>query len=119
MESKDCIKSGRKFSFLSFFIIVLFASACTQKTIIGHQDFVHLEKIDGVWWFVDGDVRRQGVGGALFAAGEAWAIEKGFTEIGSDTWLDNELSVKAHEGLGYEVVGRNVHFRKRLVESRE
>lgn len=32
----------------------------------------------------------------------------------SDTELDNDVSQAAHIALGYEVAGRNVHFRKQL-----
>lgn len=65
-------------------------------------------------WFVDEDLRGQGVGGALVQAMEAWAHEQGFTEIASDTWLDNETSIRAHLALGYEESERLVHFRKSL-----
>lgn len=65
-------------------------------------------------WFVDEDLRGQGVGGALVQAMEAWAREQGYTEIASDTWLDNETSIRAHLALGYEESERLVHFRKTL-----
>jgi len=35
-------------------------------------------------------------------------------EMASDALIDNELSQRAHEALGYEVVDRCVHYRKRL-----
>ena len=65
-------------------------------------------------WFVDEDLRQQGVGGLLVKAMEVWAREQGCTEIGSDTWLDNETSIQAHFALGYEESERLVHFRKTL-----
>ena len=65
-------------------------------------------------WFVDEDLRRQGVGGALVRAMEEWAREQGRTEMASDTWLDNETSIQAHLKLGYEESERLVHFRKPL-----
>lgn len=65
-------------------------------------------------WFVDKDLRQQGVGGMLVNAMEDWAREQGFTEIGSDTWLDNDTSIQAHIALGYEESERLVHFRKTL-----
>src|SRR5436305_858160 len=40
-------------------------------------------------WWVDADVRRQGVGRALVAAIEDWARSQGFHELGSDALLDN------------------------------
>ena len=35
-------------------------------------------------------------------------------EIASDATIDNELSQRAHEALGYQVVDRCVHYRKEL-----
>jgi len=35
-------------------------------------------------------------------------------EMASDTWVDNELSQRVHEALGYAVVDRCVHYRKSL-----
>jgi aminoglycoside 6'-N-acetyltransferase I len=65
-------------------------------------------------WYVDGDQRRMGVGGALVSAMEDWAREHGLTEMGSDTWLENEISITAHQKLGYIEMERLVHFAKKL-----
>jgi aminoglycoside 6'-N-acetyltransferase I len=65
-------------------------------------------------WFVYGDYRRTGVAAELVKAAENWARENGCTEMGSDTWLDNEVSIKAHQKLGYYEVERLVHFAKQL-----
>jgi aminoglycoside 6'-N-acetyltransferase I len=65
-------------------------------------------------WYVDEDLRRQGVGGALVHAVEDWARSQGCIEMASDTWLDNESSISAHLSLGYEESERLVHFRKSL-----
>ena len=65
-------------------------------------------------WFVYGDYRRTGVAAELVKAAENWAKEKGCTEMGSDTWLDNEVSIRAHQKLGYYEVERLVHFAKQL-----
>ncbi|MHB8778501.1 MAG: GNAT family N-acetyltransferase, partial [Anaerolineales bacterium] len=45
---------------------------------------------------------------------EDWARERGCTEMASDTWLDNEASIRAHLKLGYLEVERLVHFVKPL-----
>jgi aminoglycoside 6'-N-acetyltransferase I len=65
-------------------------------------------------WFVNDDLRGQGIAGVLTNAAENWAREKNCTEIASDTWLDNEASIRAHAKLGYYEVERLVHFVKQL-----
>jgi len=67
-------------------------------------------------WYVDSDLRRQGVGGLLVAAAEAWAREQGCTEMASDCLLENQVSLMAHLSLGYEEAERLIHFRKVIVE---
>lgn len=65
-------------------------------------------------WYVIPSYRRKRVGAQLIAAAEQWAREQGCSEMASDTWLDNPDSQCAHEALGFEVVDRCVHYRKRL-----
>jgi aminoglycoside 6'-N-acetyltransferase I len=65
-------------------------------------------------WFVDPDLREHGVGKALVKAAEEWASLHGLQEMGSDTWLENEVSIKAHKKMGYSEVERLVHFLKRF-----
>lgn len=65
-------------------------------------------------WYVDPDARRRGIGRALIAAAENWAIEQGCREMASDAELANTASQAAHGRLGYAEVGRSVHFRKPL-----
>ena len=65
-------------------------------------------------WFVDEDLREQGIGKALVKAAENWARSQGLTEIASDTWLDNEISIRAHLKMGYRETVRLVHFAMKL-----
>ncbi|HEY2981707.1 MAG TPA: aminoglycoside 6'-N-acetyltransferase [Anaerolineales bacterium] len=65
-------------------------------------------------WFVDEDLRGNGVGAGLVRAAEDWARGLGYEEMASDTWLDNEGSIEAHRKLGYEEAERLVHFAKWL-----
>lgn len=65
-------------------------------------------------WYVDEDLRGQGVGKALASAAEDWARSQGMTEMASDTWLENEVSIQAHLKMGYEETDRLVHFAKKL-----
>jgi len=65
-------------------------------------------------WYVRPEHRRTGVGRALIERAERWSREQGAVEIGSDTWVDHQLSIDAHLALGFEIAERAVHFRKRL-----
>ena len=68
-------------------------------------------------WFVDADVRRQGVGRALVAAAERWAAAQGCREMASDAHVDNAVSLAAHRALGFEEAGRAVQLRKWLTDA--
>jgi len=65
-------------------------------------------------WYVDEDLREKGIGKALVIAAENWARSQGLTEMASDTWLDNDVSIRAHLKMGYEEIERLVHFAKKL-----
>ncbi len=65
-------------------------------------------------WFVYPELRGSGVAGALVGAAEDWARGLGCTEMASDTWLDNAVSIRAHGKLGYQEAERLVHFVKQL-----
>ncbi|HKW00685.1 MAG TPA: GNAT family N-acetyltransferase [Vicinamibacterales bacterium] len=65
------------------------------------------------WYVVDAH-RGRGVGRQLVSAAEAWAREHGCREMASDTQVENDLSQRAHEALGYMVVDRCVNYRKAL-----
>lgn len=68
-------------------------------------------------WYVDADVRRQGIGAALVRAAEAWARERGYREFASDALLENLDSQRAHEALGFHEVERAVRYRKALAST--
>lgn len=65
-------------------------------------------------WYVEVEHRRRGVGAALVRAAEEWAKSQGCLEMASDTWLDNEVSQRAHRALGFEEVDRVVTYKKTL-----
>ncbi len=65
-------------------------------------------------WYVDPHVRGQKLGRELVGVAEQWAREKGMTEMASDTWLENDVSIQAHLRMGYAEAERLVHFVKRL-----
>ena len=65
-------------------------------------------------WFVAENIRGQKLGREMIITAENWAREHGCTEMGSDTWLDNDASIQAHKKTGYYEVDRLVHFLKKL-----
>jgi len=65
-------------------------------------------------WYVDEHVRGQKLGRAMVRTAEQWARARGCSEMGSDTWLENETSIAAHLKMGYYEAERLVHFGKRL-----
>lgn len=72
----------------------------------------HVGYLEG--WFVEDSFRRKGVGKELVRFAEAWARERGCTEMASDAEIGNELSLAAHTKLGYSETSRLVHLRKEL-----
>jgi aminoglycoside 6'-N-acetyltransferase I len=80
------------------------ADGCNPSQPVGY--------IEG--WFVAEDHRHCGVGRKLLANAEDWARSHRCVEMASDAIIDNVLSQRAHAALGYEVVDRCVHYRKRL-----
>jgi aminoglycoside 6'-N-acetyltransferase I len=65
-------------------------------------------------WYVEPSARGAGVGRELMRAAEGWARERGFTELGSDALVENELSQRAHAACGFAETERLVMFRKPL-----
>ncbi len=65
-------------------------------------------------WYVHPEFRRRGVGRMLIAAAENWGRARGCIEMASDTWIDHDVSQRAHEAIGFTVVDRCVHYKKVL-----
>lgn len=103
---------------------VVFVAEANGGAIVGFAEVTVRSRADGCdpmrpagyleGWYVAESHRRDGVGAQLLRAAESWAREQGCTEMASDTWIDNEISQRAHEALGFEVVDRCVNYRKTL-----
>ncbi len=65
-------------------------------------------------WYVEATARATGVGRALMRAAEEWARTRGFTELASDSELENSAAQRAHMACGFAEVDRLVKFRKVL-----
>src|SRR3989454_12368955 len=86
-----------------------------EATIRPHADACDTSPVGYVeGWYVDADVRRQGVGRRLVRTAERWARGLGCMEMGSDCLLDNEVNRRAHLAIGYEERERLIHFRRWL-----
>jgi aminoglycoside 6'-N-acetyltransferase I len=80
------------------------ADGCRESRPVGY--------VEG--WYVEGTWRRQGIGAELLRAAEEWVRGQGCLEMASDTAIDNLVSQRAHEALGFEVAERSVLYRKSL-----
>jgi aminoglycoside 6'-N-acetyltransferase I len=104
-------------------LIILVAEA-NDRTLAGFLEIDLRSHADGCnpsrpvgyveGWYVAENHRHRGIGKKLLVTAEDWARSQGCVEIASDTWIDNEVSQRAHEALGFEVVDRCVHYRKTL-----
>jgi aminoglycoside 6'-N-acetyltransferase I len=62
-------------------------------------------------WYVAENHRGRGIGEKFLAAAEEWARRQGCVEMASDARINNELSQRVHESLGFQEVERAVHYR--------
>jgi aminoglycoside 6'-N-acetyltransferase I len=64
--------------------------------------------------YVEPSYRRKRVGHELVKRVEAWALKNGFRELGSDAYLSDLGSHKAHRAYGFKEMERVIYFRKAL-----
>jgi aminoglycoside 6'-N-acetyltransferase I len=104
--------------------LVIFVAEASDGLLLGFLEVALRSHADGCnaalpvgyveGWYVVENHRQRGIGQKLLAAAEDWAHRQGCLEMASDTWIDNELSQRVHESLGFQEVDRCVHFRKSL-----
>ena len=103
--------------------VVLVAPRTTNAGLAGFAEVATRSVADGCetspvayleGWYVDADMRRQGIGTALVRAAEIWARERGLREFASDAELENMESQRAHLALGFREVERSVLYLKTL-----
>lgn len=58
--------------------------------------------------------RRRNVGRLLMTTAENWAKAHGFTEMASDTQIENAVSLAAHQAYGFTEIERIACLRKAL-----
>jgi aminoglycoside 6'-N-acetyltransferase I len=104
--------------------LTILVAEASDRTLVGFLEVDLRSHADGCnpvrpvgyieGWYVAEDHRHRGIGRKLLAEAEDWARSHGCLEMASDTWIDNEVSQRVHQALGYEVVDRCVHYRKTL-----
>ena len=103
-------------AWLSPGVAVGLAEASIRREYVNGCDTSPVAFLEGI--HVDAAHRRQGVAGRLVAAVARWGADLGCVELGSDADLDNAVSHRMHEALGFEETERVVFFRKRISTER-
>ena len=65
-------------------------------------------------WYIKPKYRGNGYGALLMQQAEKWAVAKGYSELASDTELENDRSIAMHKHLGFVETERLVCFLKKL-----
>lgn len=104
--------------------IEIFVADASHGTLVGFVEVDLRSHADGCnpsqpvgyieGWYVAEDHRHRGIGKKLLEKAEDWARSHRCAEMASDAVTNNEVSQRAHEALGYQVVDRCVHYRKEL-----
>ncbi len=66
--------------------------------------------VEGI--YVKPEYRNKGIAKKLIIKGEEWAKSKGCTQIGSDIEMDNDISYKFHQKVGFNEANRIICFIK-------
>jgi aminoglycoside 6'-N-acetyltransferase I len=85
-----------------------FVNGCTQRPALF---------LEGI--FTRPEHRGRGVARALCEAAGRWGLEQGCREFASDVYIDDDRSLAAHRGLGFEETERVVYFRKILSDDND
>jgi aminoglycoside 6'-N-acetyltransferase I len=103
---------------------IIFVAESADTTLVGFLEVSLRSHADGCdvrhpvgyveGWYLIETHRGRGIGKQLLHAAEDWARTQGCTEMASDAWIDNDLSHRVHQHLGFEVVDRCIHYRKSL-----
>ena len=65
-------------------------------------------------WYIKPEFENNGYGTALMKHAEQWALSLGYSELASDTEVDNNRSIELHKKLGFKETERVVCFLKNL-----
>ncbi|SMF56618.1 aminoglycoside 6'-N-acetyltransferase I [Alteromonadaceae bacterium Bs31] len=65
-------------------------------------------------WYVKPHYQNSGYGRQLMLRAEQWALSLGYSQLASDTTIENERSIAMHKNLGFKETERVVCFLKSL-----
>jgi aminoglycoside 6'-N-acetyltransferase I len=120
-EELTAILAGKSLGILPMAILVAQESEGTLVGFLevglrshadGCSEFRPVGYVEG--WYVAENHRAEGIGRELLKAAEDWARKQGCIEMASDAAIENQLSQRVHEAVGFEVVGRSVMYRRKL-----
>lgn len=94
-----------------------FAEISVRRDFVNGTESSPVLYLEGI--FVLPPYRGRGISHALCRAAEEWGARQGIREFASDSDIDNEVSIAAHRGLGFEETDRVVCFRKRIAAAGE
>ena len=89
-----------------------FAEASIRSDYVNGCSTSPVVFLEGI--FVLPEHRRKGAARLLCSAVAAWGKQRNCTEMASDALIDNEISHRMHEALGFEEMERVVFYRKAL-----
>jgi aminoglycoside 6'-N-acetyltransferase I len=76
------------------------------------SDFTPTGYVEGI--YVKPAYRKTGIAARLLKAGEDWLKQSGCKQIGSDIYIDNNVSYDFHLHSGFKEAGRLITFIKNL-----
>ena len=89
-----------------------FANISIRKDYVEGSNSSPVGYIEGI--YVKPEFRKKGIAKKFVELAEDWSREKGCTELGSDTELENIESQKFHRHIGFDGESRIVHFIKSI-----
>jgi aminoglycoside 6'-N-acetyltransferase I len=92
--------------------VIGFAEASVRRDYVNGCETSPVAFVEGI--YVVPEHRRLGIAGALIAAIEQWARDRGLHELASDALLENSQSHAIHQALGFSETERVIYFRKPL-----
>lgn len=91
---------------------VAFIHVSTRYDYVKGANASPVAYVEGI--YVQPAFRGEGVAYELIKRAEAWASNKGYSQLASDTEIGNTDSVEFHKRVGFNEVGRVVCFIKSL-----